>query len=149
MTDLKDKQRELYIFRLRMVAGMLFVLIGFGLLIARYLTLQVVRHDDYAARADENRIALVPIVPNRGIVTDRNGVVIARNYSAYTLEITPSKVADLDATIDALGDVVPIEVRDRKRFRKLAEETKTFESIPIRTRLTDDEVARFTAQRYR
>ena len=149
MTEFRDTQRELYIFRVRLIAGMLFVLICFGLLIARYLTLQVVRHDNYAARADENRISLVPIAPNRGIVTDRNGVVLARNYSAYTLEITPSKVTDLDATIDAIADVVTIEPRDRRRFRKLLEETKTFESIPIRTRLTDDEVARFVAQRYR
>ena len=149
MTEFKDNQRELYLFRLRLVAGMLFVLICFGLLIARYLTLQIVRHDNYAARADENRISLVPIAPNRGIVTDRNGVVLARNYSAYTLEITPSKVANLDATIDGLAEVLTIEARDRRRFRKLLEETKTFEGIPIRTRLSEEEVARFVAQRYR
>ncbi len=149
MTEFKDTQRELYLFRLRLVAGMLFVLICFGLLIARYLTLQIVRHDNYAARADENRISLVPIAPNRGIVTDRHGVVMARNYSAYTLEITPSKVANLDATIEALGEVIPIETRDRRRFRKLLDETKTFEGIPIRTRLSEEEVARFVAQRYR
>ena len=149
MTEFKDTRRELYVFRLRLIAAMLFVLVCFGLLIARYLTLQVVRYENYATRAEDNRISLVPITPNRGIVTDRNGVVLARNYSAYTLEITPSKVADLDATIDALGDIVPIEARDRRRFRKLLEETKTFESIPIRTRLSDEEVARFVAQRYR
>jgi len=149
VTEFKDTQRELYIFRLRLVAGMLFVLICFGLLVARYLTLQIVRHDNYAARADENRISLVPIAPNRGIVTDRNGVVLARNYSAYTLEITPSKVVNLEATIDALSEVIAIELRDRRRFKKLLEETKTFEGIPIRTRLTEEEVARFVGQRYR
>ncbi len=149
MTEFKDTQRELYVFRLRLIAAMLFVLVCFGLLIARYLTLQVVRHENYATRAEENRISLVPITPNRGIVTDRNGVVLARNYSAYTLEITPSKIVHLDATIDALSDVVTIESRDRRRFRKLLEETKTFEGIPIRTRLSDEEVARFVAQRYR
>jgi penicillin-binding protein 2 len=147
--EIKDTRRELYIFRLRLVAGMVFVLVCFALLVFRFLTLQIVRHDNYAARADENRIALVPIAPNRGIVTDRNGVVIAKNYSAYTLEITPSKVANLDATIDALAEVIPIEARDRRRFKKLLEETKTFEGIPIRTRLSDEEVARFVAQRYR
>ena len=149
MTEFKDTQRELYVFRLRLIAAMLFVFVCFGLLVARYLTLQVVRHENYATRAEENRISLVPITPNRGIVTDRNGVVLARNYSAYTLEITPSKVADLDATIDALGAIVTIETRDRRRFRKLLEETKTFESIPIRTRLSDEEVARFVAHRFR
>ena len=149
MTEFRDTQRELYVFRLRLIAGMLFVLICFGLLVVRYLTLQIVRHDNYAARADENRISLVPIAPNRGIVTDRNGVVLARNYSAYTLEITPSKVANIDATIEALGEVITIEGRDRRRFKKLLEETKTFEGIPIRTRLTEDEIARFVGQRYR
>ena len=149
MTEFKDTQRELYIFRLRLVAGMLFVLICFGLLVARYLTLQIVRHDNYAARADENRISLVPIAPNRGIVTDRKGVVLARNYSAYTLEITPSKVANIDATIEELSQVIPIEQRDRRRFKKLLEETKTFEGIPIRTRLSEEEIARFVGQRYR
>ena len=148
-TEFRDTQRELYVFRLRLIAGMLFVLICFGLLVVRYLTLQIVRHDNYAARADENRISLVPIAPNRGIVTDRNGVVLARNYSAYTLEITPSKVANIDATIEALGEVITIEGRDRRRFRKLLEETKTFEGIPIRTRLTEEEIARFVGQRYR
>ena len=148
-TEFKDTQRELYIFRLRLVAGMLFVVLCFSLLVFRFMTLQIVRHDNYAARADENRISLVPIAPNRGIVTDRNGVVLARNYSAYTLEITPSKVANLEATIDGLADVVTIEGRDRRRFRKLLDETKSFEGIPIRTRLSEEEIARFVAQRYR
>ena len=149
MTEFKDTQRELYLFRLRLVMGMLFVALCFALLVTRFLTLQIVRHDNYAARADENRISLVPIAPNRGIVTDRNGVVLARNYSAYTLEITPSKVVNVDATIDALAQVVTIEPRDRRRFKKLLEETKTFEGIPIRTRLSEEEIARFVGQRYR
>src|SRR5207253_2276132 len=70
-------------------------------------------------------------------------------YSAYTLEITPAKVADLDATIDQVAQVIEVQPRDRKRFKRLMEETKSFESLPIRTKLTDEEVARFTAQRFR
>ncbi|MDZ4176572.1 MAG: penicillin-binding protein 2, partial [Hydrogenophaga sp.] len=80
---------------------------------------------------------------------DRHGRVLATNYSAYTLEITPSRVEDLDATIEALGQLVDIQPRDKRRFRKLREESRTFDSLPIRTRLTDEEVARFTVQRYR
>jgi len=91
----------------------------------------------------------VPIVPNRGLIVDRNGVVLASNYSAYTLEITPSKVDDLDTTIDGLAQVLDITVRDRRRFKRLMEESKNFESLPIRTKLTDAEVARFVAQRFR
>jgi penicillin-binding protein 2 len=89
------------------------------------------------------------VVPNRGLILDRNGIVLATNYSAYTLEITPSKVADLEGTIDRIAEVVDVQPRDRRRFKRLMEESKSFESLPIRTKLTDDEVARFTAQRFR
>ncbi|HBH38339.1 MAG TPA: penicillin-binding protein 2, partial [Curvibacter sp.] len=71
------------------------------------------------------------------------------NYSAYTLEITPSQVDNLERTINELSELVDITPRDRRRFRKLLEETKGAESLPIRTRLSDEEVARFTVQRYR
>ena len=88
-------------------------------------------------------------MPNRGLILDRNGIVLATNYSAYTLEITPSKVGNLDETITALGAVIDIQLRDKRRFKRLREESKNFESLPIRTRLTDEEVARFSAQRFR
>jgi penicillin-binding protein 2 len=111
---------------------------------------QVVRHDAYAAQAEDNRISLVPVVPNRGLIMDRNGVILARNYSAYTLEITRSKIrGDLESVIDDLAQVVSITPKDRRRFKKLLEDSKSFASLPIRTRLSDEEVARFTAQRYR
>jgi penicillin-binding protein 2 len=150
MTELHDNERELYLFRLRLTAVGIFVFVCFGLLVTRFVWLQVVKHSDYAAAAEDNRIALVPIVPNRGLIVDRNGVVLARNYSAYTLEITPSKLKNnLDSVIDELAKLVEIDAKDRKRFKHLMEDSRTFESIPIRTRLTDDEVARFTAQRFR
>ncbi len=150
MTEFKNTAHELRLFRLRLLAVSVLVLVCFGLLLARFLWLQVVRHDAYAAQAEENRISVVPIVPNRGLIMDRNGVVLARNYSAYTLEITPSKIkTNIDDLIDELGTLVEIQPRDRRRFRRLQEESKNFESVPIRTRLTDEEVAKFTAQRYR
>ena len=92
---------------------------------------------------------MVPIVPNRGLIVDRNGVVLATNYSAYTLEISPARAGPIDATIDELGKVLDIAPRDRRRFKRLLEESKSFESLPIRTKLSDDEVARFMAQRFR
>ena len=125
------------------------VLLGFGLLAARLVFLQVYKHDELSTRAENNRIAVAPITPNRGLILDRNGVVLANNYSAYTLELTPSKIDDLDATIDELSKVVEINPHDRRRFKRLLEESKSFESLPVRTRLSDDEVARFAAQRYR
>ncbi len=149
MTELKNLERELDRFRARLLAAVLFVLLGFGLLGARLVVLQVLRHEELAEQAEANRTAVVPLVPNRGQILDRNGVVLATNYSAYTLEIMPARVANLEATIDALGSVVDISARDRRRFRRLMEESKNFESLPIRTKLSDVEVARFVAQRFR
>ncbi len=149
MTELRNVEADLSRFRARVLVASLVVLLCFVLLVARLVYLQVVRHDALSEQAESNRTAVVPIVPNRGLILDRNGVVLATNYSAYTLEITPSKVANLDETIAALEKVIDIQLRDKRRFKRLREESKNFESLPIRTRLTDEEVARFAAQRFR
>jgi penicillin-binding protein 2 len=149
MSEFRTPDQEIVHFRARLLVAVGFILVCFGLLVARFVHLQVVRYEYYHTRAEENRIALAPVVPNRGTIVDRNGVVLARNYAAFTLEITPAKVADLEATIEALGQVVDIQAKDRRRFKKLLDESKNFESVPIRTRLTDEEVARFVGQRYR
>jgi len=147
--EFKNPQEELERFRGRLAFAGGFVLFCFSLLMARFVWLQIIQHDYYQTRAEDNRISLVPILPNRGLIVDRNGVVLARNYSAYTLEITPSKVKGLDETIDSLAQIIDIQPKDRKRFKKLMEESKNFESLPIRTRLSDEEVAKFIAHRYR
>ncbi|MFN3375205.1 MAG: penicillin-binding protein 2 [Burkholderiaceae bacterium] len=149
MTELRNVEADAARFRSRVLAAGLVVLLCFGLILSRLVVLQVLRHEDLAAQAESNRTAVVPIVPNRGLILDRNGVVLATNYSAYTLEITPSRVASLDQTIEDLSRIVDIHQRDRRRFKRLMEESRNFESLPIRTRLTDVEVARFAAQRYR
>jgi penicillin-binding protein 2 len=147
--EFKNPQEELERFRHRLGIAGGFVLFCFCLLFARFVWLQIVQHDYYQTRAEDNRISLVPIVPNRGLILDRKGEVLAHNYSAYTLELTPSRSRDLDKTIDALAEIIDIQPKDRKRFKKLLEESKNFESLPIRTRLTDEEVAKFIAHRYR
>ena len=149
MTELRNVEVDLRHFRDRVLVASLLMLFAFFLLSVRLVYLQVVRHDDLSEQAESNRTAIVPIVPNRGLILDRNGVVLATNYSAYTLEIMPSKVANIEATIDALGEFIDIQPRDKRRFKKLREDSKSFESLPIRTRLTDEEVARFAAQRFR
>jgi len=147
--ELKNHERELHYFQLRIGFAGFAVLAAFVLLFARFFHLQVLQHDTYASKAEENRISIVPIAPNRGLILDRNGVVLARNYSAYTLEIFPAKVQDLERTIQELSELVEIQAKDRSRFRKLHAEVRNAESLPIRTRLTDEEVARFAANRYR
>ena len=143
----QDGELDRFRFRVAFAAGA--VVLAFALLIGRFVFLQVLQHDYYTTRAEDNRISLVPIPPDRGVITDRNGLVLARNYSAFTLEITPSKVESLDQTIEALGELIEIQPKDKRRFRKLLEESRSFESLPIRTRLTDEEVARFAANRFR
>src|SRR5687768_912229 len=147
--ELRNHLREQHNFRFRLAISAGFVLLLFLLLFARFFYLQVSQQEHYHTLAEANRISIAPIVPNRGLIFDRNGEVLAHNYSAYTLEIVPSKAGDLEALIHELATVVEIAPRDRKRFKKLLEESKRFESLPIRTRLSDVEVARFAANRYR
>jgi penicillin-binding protein 2 len=150
MTEIRNVEAELVRFRVRLAVVALAVLVAFGLLAWRLYHLQVSRHTDLARQAETNRTAVVPIVPHRGEILDRNGVVLATNYKAYTLEITPSRLGrPVDEAIDAIGEVVEVTARDRKRFRRLLEDSRNFESLPIRMRLSDEEVARFAAQRYR
>lgn len=149
MTELRNVEADLARFRTRVFVVSLVVVLCFLLLLSRLAYLQIWRHEDLRAQAENNRTSIVPIVPNRGLILDRNGIVLASNYSAYTLEITPSKSGGVEQTLDALSEVLDITPRDRRRFKKLMDESKSFESLPIRTRLTDTEVARFAAQRFR
>ena len=149
MTELRNVDADIARFRTRVVVSGLAVLVAFGLVASRMVYLQVVRHEDLQAQAESNRTAVLPIVPNRGQILDRHGRIMATNFSAYTLEITPSEVDDLDATIESLSVLLEISPRDKRRFRQLMGESRRFDSLPIRTRLSDEEVARFTVQRYR
>jgi len=150
MTELRNVEADLSRFRMRVFAASIVVLVCFVLLFSRLAYLQIARHADLNEQAENNRTSIVPVVPNRGLILDRNGIVLATNYSAYTLEIMPSKITDgLDKTIEDLSQVIEIQPRDKRRFKKLMEESKSFESLPIRTRLTDEEVAKFAAQSWR
>jgi len=149
LTEFKDHQRELHHFQLRIGIAGAFVLAAFSLLLLRFVYLQIVQYDYYRTKAEDNRISIVPIMPNRGLILDRSGTVLARNYSAYTLEISPGKVNNLEKTINDLETIVEIRASDRTRFKRLMIEAKGAESLPIRTRLSDEEVAKITVNRYR
>jgi penicillin-binding protein 2 len=136
-------------FYIRLLAAALLVLVGCILLALRLYSLQVKSYTHYFDLAEGNRISMMPIVPQRGNIVDRNGVVLARNFVAYTLEITPSLVVDLEKTINDLSELIAIEQKDRQRFHNFRRDNRRLDSAPIRTRLTDEEVARFMGQRYR
>ena len=147
--ELKNYQHEQHDFKLRLAVLGLLVAIAFGALTLRFYFLQIQRYDYYQTLAENNRISIVPITPNRGLITDRNGVVLAHNFFVYTLEITPSKIEDLDATIAELAKLVEVSPFDLKRFNKLKEQSHNFESIPLRTHLNEIEAAKFAVNRYR
>ncbi|WP_312550925.1 penicillin-binding protein 2 [Massilia sp.] len=150
MIDFQDRHGELRRFRRRLLALFAFVLLCFGLLAARLAWLQVARHEHYMAQSDGNRIALLPVVPTRGLILDRNGVVLARNQPVHTLEVTPSKLrARLGSVLDELAKLVAIDARDRRRLRRQVADNPPFAASLLRSGLTDEEVARFTAQRFR
>lgn len=148
-TALKDIDSELDRFRGRLLVAALFVLFCFVLLGSRLVWLQVVRYDELATQAETNRTAVSPVAPDRGLIVDRNGVVLANNYSAYTLEIRLAEAGPLEPLIEELSQLVDISPRDIRRFQRLREDDRRQEAVPIRTQLDDAEVARFMAQRFR
>lgn len=148
-TEFRDPDSDLHRFQMRLAVAGAVVFAAFALLFLRFAYLQLWQHDYYQTKAEDNRISIVPVAPNRGLILDRNGVVLARNESQYTLEISPRQVANVEETIAELGKILEILPRDRNRFRKLRQEIKGAESLPIKTRLSDVEVARFAANAYR
>ncbi len=137
-------------FRLRLLVAAALVIFCFGLLGVRFAWLQILKHQDYITQADNNRIAVTPVVPDRGMIKDKNGIVLAHNYSAFTLEITPSKLTQpLESMMAELEKIIPITAQEKKRFKRLREDAKNFSSIPLKTQLTDEEMAKIVAQKYR
>jgi len=148
-SELRNHQREQHYFRIRLGVAAVIVLICFGILISRFFYLQLARYDYFQTLAEHNRISLVPIVPNRGLILDRNGVVLAHNFFVYTLEITPSKIKNLEETIAEISKLVEVSSTDRKNFNKLRALSHSFESVPLRTHLNEIEAARFAVNHYR
>ncbi|MBU1265899.1 MAG: penicillin-binding protein 2 [Gammaproteobacteria bacterium] len=148
-TQLKNLDRELARFHGRLKVGAAFVALLATALLARGFYLQVVQHDHYIERAESNRISRVPAAPNRGLILDRNDRILAENYSAYTLELTRAKTGDLDATLAVVGGLIEITPGQLRRFRRLLSESHEFETVPLKSKVTDEEVAIIAANRYR
>ncbi len=144
-TSLHQKKRIV----LRVWVAGFFMLICFGLLIARLWALQVERHESLAARANQNRIAVVPIPPRRGEILDRNGVVLARNYRDYTLEVVPANVKDMGAMLDELSELVYISSYHRRRFQQAMNQTGRYSHVLLRNNLNELEASWFAAHAYK
>lgn len=147
--EIKNLHLELSQYMTRLKVGAGFVLVLALILMFRLVYLQLVKHEHYQALAESNRIALVPSPPNRGLILDRNGKILADNFSAYTLEITVSKAGDLDTLLERIGSLIEITPKHLRRFKRLLEESHEFETVPLKSKLTDEEVAILAANRYR
>lgn len=147
--QLKDPHREARIYSARTVAAVLLVLGMLGIILARYYSLQVTEYETYRTQSERNRVQLQPLPPKRGLIFDRNGVLLADNRPSYMLSIVREQVADLDATLAELQQLLPISDSDIANFRKKLQRRRPYEAVPLRFRLTEAEQARLAVNRFR
>ena len=145
---LKDQVQEGRLFSSRANTTFLLILAAIFLLSLRYMYLQVVSHDEFSTRSTSNRVRIVPVAPNRGLIYDRRGRPIAENLPAYRLELVPEKVADLEQVILSLGEIIELPVDVLERFQKTRNRYRVFDSVPLKFNLTEEEVARFAVDRH-
>jgi penicillin-binding protein 2 len=148
-TTFKDSLLESRLFMGRAITAMLISGLLIVALIARLAWLQVVAHEHFRTLSENNRVKLQPIPPNRGLIYDRNGVLLAENLPSYRLEVVPEEIEDLDTTLAELAELVPISAYDRERFERLRRRMSRFEGVPLRFHLSDEEVASFAVNRHR
>lgn len=146
---IKDYLFESRLFMQRSIQALVFAGLLIGALVGRLIYLQVVAHEHFITLSDDNRIKILPLPPNRGLIFDRNGLILADNLPSYRLEITPEQVRDMQGTLDRLAQLVNIRDVDRKRFDNLRARTPVFKPVPLRFHLSDEEVARFAINRHK
>ena len=146
---IKDGRQEAALFARRAVMGFLVILILLGVLGVRFWYLQVSRHDEFQARSDANRILTRPLAPARGLIYDRNGVLLAENVAAFRLEVIPEQVTDMDALLRDLQDTMGVSEDDIARFKALVKSTRSYQSVPLRLKLSEEDIALFSVNRWR
>jgi penicillin-binding protein 2 len=146
---IKDHFRESRLFNSRILVSAAIVLFLLLLLLVRLAQLQIVDHQHFITLSRDNRVKVEPLPPPRGLIYDRNGVVLAQNLPTHSLEIIPERITDIDQTLAELGAIIDINDKDTERFQRLRKQRRRFESVPIRIRLTPEEVARFAVNRHR
>ena len=147
--EIRDHIRESQAFLSRAIVAGIIVVIVLGLLVMRMVQLQVVDHDHFKTLSQDNRVKVLPLPPTRGLIYDRDGVLLAQNRPAYSLEITPEAVDDIEATLKELGTIIEISEEDLERFRKLKKRKRRFDSVPIRVNLSLEETAQFAVHSHR
>lgn len=144
---IKDEWSEVRLFTTRTIVALLGAILLFGLLVSRLYFLQVMRQSHYATLSDDNRVRIQTIAPNRGLVYDRNGKLLAKNVPSYQLEIIPEQVGDLANTLQRLDRILPLDEEDLARFERLRRTKRNFQPVPLLFNLSEEEVARFSVNR--
>lgn len=145
---LKDHRAEQDLFQQRAIVAGIVMVLALGAVIARLLWLQVVRYDYYVGESQGNRIKVEPIPANRGLILDRNELSLATNTPSFQLEVTRERISDLDRTLAALAEINLVESSDIPRLRRDIRSRRSFDSVPVKLQLTEEEVARFAARRH-
>lgn len=147
--SIKEVRGEVALFRRRAMTGFALILLGLAGVCVRYVYLQVLHHDEFVVRSDQNRVKPRAIPPARGLIYDRNGVLLADNVPAFRLEVTPEQVTDMDRMLAQLGEVVPLSDEDIASFKKQVKQSRRFEGVPLKLKLNEDEIGRFAVNRWR
>ncbi|CAH0525082.1 penicillin-binding protein 2 [Vibrio hippocampi] len=148
-SQIRDHQEEARLFKSRAVISFIFIILMVMLLVANLYHIQVNQFQDYKTRSNDNRIKIVPIAPNRGLIYDRNGVLLAENRPVFNLEITPEKVKNMDETIARLRAFLDISDDRLEAFQRDRKRSRRFKSIPLLTQLTQEQVALFSVQQHK
>lgn len=146
---IKDHLRETQLFSQRAAVFLIISSVMMLFIIARLIFLQVLSHDHFTTLSIKNRLRVVPVAPTRGLIYDRNGVLLAQNLPSYVLKVVPEQVENMQATLDKLRKLIKISDNDLKVFKKIVKRSPSFSSIPLRFHLNDEEVARFAVNRHR
>ena len=146
---LKNPKLEERYFRARVYVVAFLVICCIFVLGTRLFHLQIISNEHYATLSQENRVRVVPIAPTRGLIFDRNLKLLANNKSSYQIEITPVQVEDVQQVVKQLGDYIQLEEHHLKKFFEDVRRKQSFESIPLKLNLNEDEVAKFSVNRHR
>lgn len=149
LSNIKNLTLEKRLFQRRLIVALVIVIILTGMLVLRLAYLQLFQHKVYATLSEKNYLELLPIEPNRGLIYDRNGVLLAKNVPVFSLDVVPDQVKDLPDTITALQQIIAISPTDLEQFYKAVKRESGYEPIPLKFKLTDTEVARFSVEQYK
>ncbi len=146
---IKNHTLEALLFKRRALVAALFSVLILLVLLSRLVYLQFFEFSHFTTLSKNNRIRLTPLVPNRGLIYDRNGVVLAENQPSYQLELIPEQIKDMQKTLHELAELVTLDEDALHQFNKLLQRSRKFEGVPLRTKLSDEEVAKLAVNRHR